>query len=433
MIFDSSKINQFSPKISHIPTRQRGAAALIVVSLLLIVMTIILMFANRTVLFEQKTSANQYRSTLAFEAAEAGLAWAQAMLNTQTYLTTSCATTTTATNNHRFKDRYLSIDSVTTAIAPKNSGAAVASCAFNQTGGAMTCSCPNSFTTYTAPTVAAPTTASGYTPGFAIAFVTNSTSGTIDLVSYGCTTVINGTVCDGDAKAIVRTSMGQVSGLSTPPAAPLTARGNVSIGNAALGVINPDPNTNGVTINAGGTIDAANVRITTIPGTPPKSTLVGNDTSLRDKSEDGMFSTFFGMSKENYKALPTTYILPCTSCTETDVQTAYNAGYRQLWINNALNMNSSATIGSETDPLVMVVDNSIQMNGNFQIYGVMYSTATTWNNTGGGSALLRGAAISEGNFTGNGTPDYYYDPNVMRRIRTGSVTFVTVPGSWRDF
>lgn len=433
MTYVFSSLHHLIPFKRRSATRQRGAASLILVSLLLIVMTIVVTFANRSIIFEQKTSANQYRYTLAFEAAEAGLAWGQSMLNAQTYLTASCITTSTATNNPRFKDRYFSVDAVTTAISPKNSGAPVAACAYNQSGGNMTCSCPDSSSTYSAPTTTAPTTTTGYTPGFAIAFETNSVTGTVDMVSYGCTSVINSTTCDGDARAIVRTSIGQVSGLSTPPASPLTARGNVSIGNAALGVHNPDPNTNGVTINAGGSIDADNANIATVPGTPPKSTLVGNDASLRDKTEDSMFSTFFGMSKTSYKALPATYILPCTSCTEDHVQDAYNAGYRQLWVNSGLNMNANTTIGSDTSPFVMVVDGSVHMNGNLQIYGVMYSSATTWDNTGGGGALLRGAAISEGNYTGNGTPDYYYDPLVMRRIRTGSVTFVSVPGSWRDF
>ena len=39
------------------------------------------LFVNRNLIVEQKTSANQYRSTLAMEAAEAGLEWATAMLN----------------------------------------------------------------------------------------------------------------------------------------------------------------------------------------------------------------------------------------------------------------------------------------------------------------------------------------------------------------
>ena len=60
---------------------QRGAASLIVVMLLFFVLSLTAAYANRHLIFEQKTSANQSRSTAAFEAAEAGIEWALAQLN----------------------------------------------------------------------------------------------------------------------------------------------------------------------------------------------------------------------------------------------------------------------------------------------------------------------------------------------------------------
>lgn len=426
---------------------ERGAASIVVVALLLLVMAIVVAFANRAIIFEQKTSANQYRATLAFEAAEAGLAWATAMLDEQKYITTACAATT-ASGNERFKDRYFNIQPDSTIeftyINTSTPSASIAACIYNQAGGTMNCSCPARANPYPNPPALPPTNnpntpnptvpiaGSGYNLRFDIAFQSNSRTGTVDIISQGCTLPFGAAACTGgDASATVRATVGQVSGLSSPPAAPLTARGNVSIGNAALGVSNPDPNTNGVTINAGGTVDADSARITTVPGTPPKATLVGNDASLRDKTEDGLFASFFGMSKDAYKSL--SYVLPCTSCTHTDLLAAYNAGERQIWVPSTMSITSSPTIGTPTDPFVMVVDGEINISGGPQISAVIYSTAATWNSTGGGSALFRGAIISEGNYTGNGTPDYYYDPDVMKRIRSSAKTFVQVPGSWKDF
>ena len=63
------------------PAPQRGAAALIVVLLLFFVISLVAAYAGRNLIFEQRTSTNQYRATQAFEAAEAGLEWAVAMLN----------------------------------------------------------------------------------------------------------------------------------------------------------------------------------------------------------------------------------------------------------------------------------------------------------------------------------------------------------------
>lgn len=426
---------------------ERGAASVVVVALLLLIMAIVVAFANRTIIFEQKTSANQYRATLAFEAAEAGLAWAQAMLNEQKYITTAC-TEATASGNERFKNRYLNIRPDTTIeftyVNSATPPAPIAACIYNQAGGSMNCSCPVRASPYpnpptlsptntpNTPNPSVPTAGSGYNLRFDIAFESNTRTGTVNIISQGCTLPAGATACaGGDASATVRATLGQISGLATPPASPLTARGNVSIGNAALGVSNPDPNTNGVTINSGGTIDAASARITTVPGTPPKATLVGNDASLRDKTEDGLFSSFFGMSKDAYKSL--SYVLPCTACTNTDLIKAYDAGERQIWVPGSMTINASPTIGTSTDPFVMVVDGAVNISGGPQISAVIYSTAATWDSTGGGSALFRGAIISEGDYTGNGTPDYYYDPEVMKNIRSSAKSFAQVPGSWRDF
>ena len=59
---------------------QRGAAALVVTMLLVCAMLIVVAVGNRNAVVETRASANQYRSTQSFEAAEAGLEWALARL-----------------------------------------------------------------------------------------------------------------------------------------------------------------------------------------------------------------------------------------------------------------------------------------------------------------------------------------------------------------
>lgn len=407
--------------------KERGAASLVIVVILIAVMAIGVAFTSRSLVFEQRTSANQYRATLAMEAAEAGLEWATAMLNKPQKVNSSCATST-AVADTTFKLKYLTVDPVTDALIP-NAGVVHAACVAGPDGDSWNCSCPAAGV---APSPTAAAAVTGFQPGFAIRFVASPTNGTVRLVSYGCTSAITSDTCTGDSAASVSVALGPISGLATPPASPLTARGRVDIGNAALGVHNGDPTTNGVTINAGLGVNADNVRITTVPGTPPKTTLVGNDASLRETTEDQMFSTFFGMSKDSYQNLPMVTKVTCP-CTEDTVKDLYDGGARLLWLEGNLDMNANLTIGSVTDPVLLVVNGSIAMRGDLSVYGLMYSTAITWDSTGGGGALLRGAAISEGNYTGNGTPDYFYDPNVLKRLRTQSNSYARIPGSWRDF
>ncbi|MDH5331980.1 MAG: fimbrial assembly protein, partial [Aquincola sp.] len=89
-----------------VPTRarQRGAGALVAVVLLYVAMAIIVVFANRSLIFEQKTSANQYRATMALETAEAGVEWASTMLNKSGLINSTC---TDSGSGFNFRDKYL--------------------------------------------------------------------------------------------------------------------------------------------------------------------------------------------------------------------------------------------------------------------------------------------------------------------------------------
>ena len=69
---------------AHAPihrARQRGAATLAVSLVLLFAMLMTAAYAHRSLLLEQRLSANQYREAQAFEAAQSGIDWAVAQLN----------------------------------------------------------------------------------------------------------------------------------------------------------------------------------------------------------------------------------------------------------------------------------------------------------------------------------------------------------------
>lgn len=65
-----------------LPKRQRGIATLFVSIVALVLITLATLFANRSAIFEQVTSANHYRYSRAFEAAAGGLEYALAWLGT---------------------------------------------------------------------------------------------------------------------------------------------------------------------------------------------------------------------------------------------------------------------------------------------------------------------------------------------------------------
>jgi Tfp pilus assembly protein PilX len=409
--------------------RQRGAATLFTTIIVLVLMTMIAFFANRGVIFESKTAANQYRSTKAIEVADAGLEWALANLNSMRKINTACETTGGVA---AFRDRYLD---------PDNNGSyaeafATATPLSTLSGSGWSHSCPVNGSTPTAATCSA----SDGCPTFRIGFERMPADPTLVRVSsVGCTNAQRPCVttagADADGTAIVSQVLKLASGLATIPAAAITAKGYVDFGSNAITATNTDPGSNGITINAGLNITGKinDSTIETLPGTPIEASLIGNDTSLSALSDDQMFRTFFGSSKEQFRDSPATTVVNCNGVCNTTLLDAIAGGARTIWVEGDMVLNANNVFGSLQRPVMLVVNGNIEVRGNMTFYGVLYCQNSTWDNTGGGNAQIIGAAISEGNFTATGTPDPTYDPNVLRRLRESTGQYAKVPGGWRDF
>jgi len=417
---------------------QRGAATLISAVIILVLMTLITFFANRNILFERKTAANQYRSTKAIEAAEAGIEWTIANLNSMRKITSTCATS--AVNaDVALRDKYLDPD----GDGSYEFIAAQPATRFSSTGplcslvgGVWSCSCPAANAT---PTATACSASEGC-PTFNIGFENMANDATLVRVrATGCTNsqapCVPGAGTTADGTATVWQVMKILSGLATLPAAALTAKGDVDFGANAISVTNTDPGTNGITINAGGNINGFinSTTVVSLPGTPPGASLVGSDTSLSSMSDDQMFKSFFGMTKQQFQDAPSTTTVNCGGVCNDPMLDAISGGARVLWVEGDMTLNSDAVYGSPQRPVIIVVNGNAEIRGTITIYGVLYCQDGTWDNTGGGDAQIVGAAIAEGNFTATGTPNPTYDPNVLRRLRETSGQFAKVPGGWRDF
>ena len=128
--------------VRYSPYRQRGVALLIIVMLVLFIISIAVFYLNRSLIFEQKTSANQLRSTLAHEMAEAGIEWATGMLNANYNINTSCQAATTPTTLTSFRRKYVFTGwnaGTSTDVLPAAN--VLPGCKVN--GGTLTCSCPD--------------------------------------------------------------------------------------------------------------------------------------------------------------------------------------------------------------------------------------------------------------------------------------------------
>jgi len=251
--------------------------------------------------------------------------------------------------------------------------------------------------------------------------------------------------------------------VANAPGAGLVTGSATIVNTGNINVVNLDPDSNGITIDAGSTVTlTASSNVTTLPGTPSKASVLENDTALNalttaDASGDLFFKSFFGQTMNEYKKSSQTWTITssscgtnarCTQCSAgsgcgTAVSAAYNNGARQFWADadvqwNASNMPSIGTLGSSGAgaPILFASSAAIDLRANITAYGLFYAATATatdnWDAFGTGGAKVFGAFVSRGDFNkGSGGLDLIYDPNLFGEGGTRG-TMVRVPGSWRD-
>ena len=438
--------------------RQQGAATLVVVMVLFFIISLVAAYTSRNLIFEQRTSTNQYRSTQALEVAEAGMEWAISMLN-HGRLTAACATSTSSADSS-FRERYLIVDAITGKITPVLSAlvSLQPSCVFTPTG--WSCSCP----TAGLPILAAPTDA-GVWPAFRVRFrpvpgnagspFVPRQSGVVRLEVVGCTRLdpVGGEQCLSfagrgalnEGRVLASSLVALTGNPSGPPHAALTARLAVDVGGAALSAYNTAPSGMGITVHSGGLINTAGLVLRSTPGTPSAASIIASDGAFglaptgTFTTSDRMFATVFNMRPETFRTQQAALTLTCPlgGCSATMVRDAIslNPG-RPLWLTGSLIVDSAGDIGAASNPVVIIVNGDLQFTtAGVTIHGLVFNRlaagSTTWTTSGSGQ--INGAVVAEGGVSGFGTPTLVWDEAVLRHLRYNHGSFVRVPGSWRDF
>jgi PilX N-terminal len=423
------------------PGTQRGAAALIVVMLLFFIVSLVAAYAGRNLIFEQKTSANQYRATQAFEAAEAGLEWALAMLNGGR-IDDTCTPPSVGSTLISFRQRYLTIDAdgrYSPALWAAGGPRERPSCVQSDTG--WNCSCP-------AGEGPSPTIPPGgaVRPAFRVCFeaIAPPQPGVVRVVSTGSTSFDNvDRACDergagtaGDAAATVSVVVALSSpALTTPPSAALTVVGDLRnfAGPTGLTLVNTDPRTNGLTDSIGGdSPNPTNLTRVTVPGSPSEAP-ISPDPSLTGLQPEQMFTSLFRMRPDTYKHQPAAVMLKnCAASCSARLQEVVelNPG-RIVWVEGDMDLFSAVDAGSETSPAQIVVNGNVRVFAPTRIEGMLYVHG---NIQVFGPTTVEGAAVATGDISIFAPTVFEYGPEVLGQLvnrNTGSL--VRVPGSWRDF
>ncbi len=434
--------------------RQRGMATLAIVSILFFIVALVAAYTNRNLIFEQRTSGNQWRATLASETAEGGIEWVLSQLNSGR-IDNTCLPTNDAALPPSFRERYLDTAAATGVITPKPNLSF--SCVSDGAGG-WSCSCPTAGN----PAPAAPA-GTGVYPAFRARFtaVAGARPGVVTLEVNGCTRLDDqclqfpAQAVGNEGRANLRVMLALRNALAAAPIAAITARGDITHA-GSLGAFNPDPADGGLAILAGGDVDKAdpagpNLRVGSAPGSPADEARVvlSRDAPLKSLLDDfptpkdgatRMFAATFSVWPDDYRDQAGAVVLECGAggCNGDDIRDALklNPG-RLLWANGDVVLDGGTPIGSATAPLVLIVRGALEIDS--EVFGLLYVRADAdgdddddiW--AAGGNGTLTGALIVEGSMGGDAGFTVVRDRAVLEAVQRTVGSFVRVPSSWRDF
>lgn len=445
--------------------RVRGAAALIVVLVLFFVVSLVAAYTSRGMIFEQRTSINQLRSTQVLDIGDAGVEWALTKLNAG-LLGAACDAAPGGANT--FRERYLvfAADGTITGNAAANP-----TCTFSE-GGGWACSCPTAGSTI-------PGVAGGPTPAFRVYFGADTTGARSNLIRVtvsACTDasancLANPQVPDpGKGNVVVSASLGLKGALDTIPAAAVTlpsaSTGLAALtltGGARLAAYNGNPLGSGLAIHAGGTLPAApDLTVGGAPGAPASTAILQGDATLsadagtgglRNSSDAGAcaagdanvgcsfnraFTAFFGAPRAVYRNQPS--LVRCAAGCDSAALAVLAARNPRSVILVEGNATLDANLGTAAAPVALIVEGDVTISGaGTVVTGFIYNTGTAgaaeaaWSVTG--SPRIDGAIASElpARMDGGGTLTVNYDLAALNKLRFEYGSFVRVPGGWRDF
>jgi Tfp pilus assembly protein PilX len=368
-------LGQSDINMNQLKFHQKGAATLIVTSVLLLAVTIISLYSSQIIVTEQRISGNDFRSRQAFEAGQAG---------------SEAAISNTAINPSTLEnaDQDTLIDTNTNIDLVSMAGP----------GDKLTNN-SNYSATYSNP----------YEDNFKIVAV--SAQGFSD-----------------DSSSIRRSSFLMVfnSLQLNIPDNPLTATGEPDPG-GSFAINNTEDPLN--TISSGG--DCTGCESYTNGGVDGVD---DNNEPLAALSGSDFFETYFDATMAEVKAMATVITDTGPSCGNAIDGLQGQIIWLEPGVGNECKLNATVVVGTSTNPVIIIAEDDLTINGGATINGLLYKVGG-WENGGAGGANINGGVLVDGDFdtTGNGTIEY--DSTILEILSNdlSSNIKVKVAGSWNDF
>lgn len=413
--------------------RQRGAAVLVISVILLIAVTLVVIYAARVGLQDQRISGNQYRHKQAFSAAEAGLEYAASYLRANAIL-----------HNGNAADGWNTCAGNQTLFPCNINGAEQVLGTVN--GGTITSSVPS-------------------VAGVSAFLVKTADDATVALGV--------GTSDDNTANSVVQASYA-VRNLIVPGQLPPLMMPSGNLTGSFTVVPNPNGGGPGVPISVWSTDDALATATGSWQTCDHESYRdggvcmdikgdgdTGDDwqacscTDFRsDKDNIGLdivtypvanfptspFVYVFGEEGDNpaelqaeIKSIAESEGLLLPNCNNLQASFSGLTGSALVWVEGDCSIGAGSEVGSRNKPIVLVVEGDIKTNGGAEVWGILVGLGGFQLN---GGPVFHGSAIAEntGDLT-NGTYDQVYDEDVFANITDPEINSILtrLQYSWRDF
>lgn len=361
--------------------RFNGAATLVLTIVLLTVSALIIIFAANYGKLQSKSTANINRHQQAFEAAQAGLEFGINYLNTNNGIILASPV-----------DGYISAysDSNTTNVSLANGST------------------------------------------YSISYE-NPIAYNYELIKV--TSI--GTSDDGSSIHTVSQLVKFGSMLLNAPTVPLTSKGQISLGGNSE-IINTYNNN---TIEAGGAVSMTGSSETILSSgtssTPGniQSDVQQNMSSLASMSDTDFFNSFFGLSPANIKNSVAHYY---TNNNNTNYGSTLNGlNGTSIWIDQTggqATLDGSTTVGTSSNPILLIIDGNVKFTGNVTIYGYVYILGTSTTDLSGNVTIIGGMATTN-QLSATGSIQVIYSPSVLSNLQNNDNMryYAKIPGSWKDF
>lgn len=375
-------INSFLKVGQCISRRAHGAATLIMTVILIVVSTLIIIFAANFSMMWEKSTSNINENSQAFAAADAGVEFA---IN---YLKKNAAT--------------ILASPVSGFIAPYSDGSTTNVTFANNSK-------------------------------FSVVY-TNPVANNYNLIQIKSTGVSNNSA---STRVIYQwVQFGSV--ILSPGNAPLVTQGNVTMsGNADI--TNTQYNTN---IVSGGSVSLSGSSTTTLSSGVSsnagsiKSDVQSNNTILQNMSQADFFSTYFG---NNSAAVKSAMVNVYSNTTSTNYSsTLAGKSGTSIWIDQTggtATINGNTTIGSASNPVLIVVNGDLSLSGSVTIYGYIFVFGTNTIDSISGNVQIIGGLAAAGDLTMAGSSTLSYSASTLNNLQKLPVLsyYAKVPGTWRDF